>query len=71
MQQKLQILFTSACCKKNPEVDLAEEFLKHRILVYSGVCYETIQKNGCRFRVPAAEDMPAVMEALKAIDAID
>ncbi|MBR5590197.1 MAG: histidinol-phosphate aminotransferase family protein [Anaerotignum sp.] len=56
---------------KNPEVDLAEEFLKHRILVYSGVCYDTITKNGCRFRVPAAEDMPAVMEAMKAIDAID
>lgn len=56
---------------KNPDVDLAAEFAKHRILVYSGVCYETIGKNGCRFRVPAAEDMPKVMEALKAIDAID
>ena len=56
---------------KNPEVDMAEEFIKRRILVYSGVCYDTIGKNGCRFRVPAAEDMPNVMEALKEIDAID
>ena len=56
---------------KNPEVDMAEEFIKRRILVYSGVCYDTIGKNGCRFRVPAAEDMPKVMEALKEIDAID
>ena len=56
---------------KNPEVDMAAEFAKFRIWVYSGSDFDTIGKNACRFRVPAAKDMPRVMEALKAIDAID
>lgn len=56
---------------KNPAVDLADEFAKRRILVISGDDFYTIEKNACRFRVPAAEDMPKVMEALHAIDAID
>ncbi|MBR3909709.1 MAG: histidinol-phosphate aminotransferase family protein, partial [Anaerotignum sp.] len=56
---------------KNPEVDMAAEFAKFRIWVYSGCDFDTLTKNTCRFRVPAAKDMDRVMEALKAIDAID
>ena len=56
---------------KNPDVDMAAEFAKFRIWVYSGSDFDTIDKNACRFRVPAAKDMDRVMEALKAIDAID
>ena len=56
---------------KNPDVDMAAEFAKFRIWVYSGCDFDTLTKNTCRFRVPAAKDMPRVMEALKAIDEID
>ena len=56
---------------RNPAVDMAAEFAKFRIWVYSGCDFDTLTKNSCRFRVPAAKDMDRVMEALKAIDAID
>lgn len=56
---------------KNPDVDLAEEFAKHRILVLSGSDFYTIEKNSARFRVPSAEDMPKVLDVLKEIDAKD
>ena len=56
---------------KNPAVDLAEEFAKRGILVISGKNFLTTNKNSCRFRVPGAEAMPKVLEAMKEIDAID
>ncbi len=56
---------------KNPSIDLAEEFAKRRILVISGNDFYNVAQNSCRFRVPAAEDMPKVLEAMKEIDAID
>ena len=56
---------------RNPDVDMAAEFAKFRIWVYSGSDFDNIGKNACRFRVPAAKDMPRVMEALKAIDEIN
>ena len=56
---------------KNPDVDMAAEFAKFRIWVYSGCDFDTLTKNTCRFRVPAAKDMDRVMEALKAIDEIE
>ncbi len=56
---------------KNPNIDMEAEFIKHRIWVYSGADFETIGKNACRFRVPAAKDMDRVMEVLKIIDHMD
>ena len=53
---------------KNPAINLAEEFAKRRILVISGDDFYNVDKNSCRFRVPAAEDMPKVLEAMKEID---
>lgn len=56
---------------KNPNIDLAEEFAKYRILVISGSDFYQIGKNSCRFRIPAEQEMPKVLEAMKAIDQID
>lgn len=56
---------------KNPNVDLAEQFAKRKILVISGKDFYSIEKNSIRFRVPAAADMPRVLEAFAEIDAID
>lgn len=54
---------------EDPAVDLAEAFAKHRILVISGSDFYTLSKNSVRFRIPAAADMPKVLEALRQIDA--
>lgn len=52
----------------DPNVDLAEEFAKRKILVISGDDFYTLGKNSVRLRVPAEKDMPAVIRALEEID---
>ncbi len=53
---------------KNPEVDLAAEFAKRRILVISGACFDGIAKNSVRFRIPKPEEMPRILEVMAEID---
>lgn len=52
----------------DPQVDLAEEFAKRRILVISGKDFHNLGKNSVRLRVPGEADMPKVLQALKEID---
>lgn len=52
----------------DPQVDLAEEFAKRRILVISGKDFHNLGKNSVRLRVPGEKDMPKVLQALKEID---
>ncbi len=52
----------------NPDLDLAEEFGKRRVLVISGSDFHGIGKNFVRLRLPAAEDMPQVLAAMEEID---
>lgn len=52
----------------DPAVDLAREFARRRVLVISGTDFSGIGKNSVRFRVPAAADMPRVLEALADMD---
>ena len=53
---------------QNPEIDLAAEFAKRRILVISGNDFENIGQNSVRLRVPEEKDMPAVLKAMEEID---
>lgn len=53
---------------KNPDIDLAEEFAKRKILVISGNDFDNIGKNSVRLRVPEEKDMPAVLKAMEEID---
>ena len=53
---------------QNPEIDLATEFAKRRILVISGNDFENIGQNSVRLRVPEEKDMPAVLKAMEEID---
>lgn len=53
---------------QNPEIDLAAEFAKRRILVISGKDFDNISKNSVRLRVPEEKDMPAVLKAMEEID---
>lgn len=52
----------------DPGVDLAREFARRGVLVISGTDFSGIGKNSARLRVPAAADMPRVLEALEDID---
>lgn len=52
----------------DPNINLAEEFAKRKILVISGDDFYGIEKNSIRFRVPAEKDMPAVLKAMEEID---
>lgn len=53
---------------QNPEIDLAAEFAKRRILVISGNDFDNIGQNSVRLRVPEEKDMPAVLKAMEEID---
>ena len=52
----------------DPQVDLAEEFAKRRILVISGKDFHNLVKKSVRLRVPGEADMPKVLHALKEIN---
>jgi histidinol-phosphate transaminase len=52
----------------DPQVDLAEEFAKRRILVISGKDFHNLGKKSVRLRVPGEADMPKVLQALKEIN---
>lgn len=53
----------------DPDVDLAREFAKRRILVISGSDFSGVGKNSVRFRVPAARDMAQALDVITDIDA--
>ena len=52
----------------NPNIDLAEEFAKRKILVISGDDFRSLGANSVRFRLPGEEDMPKVLAAMEEID---
>ena len=56
---------------KNPNLDLAQAFADHKIKVVSADSFSGIGKNSVRFRVPAAKDVPEVLAAFQAIDAME
>lgn len=56
---------------KDANINLAQEFAKHKIKVISGTSFENLSKNSVRFRIPMEKDYGYVMHALLDIDKIE
>jgi histidinol-phosphate aminotransferase len=54
----------------NPEVNLAEEFLKNRIKVTSGEHFQNVGKNSVRFRVCRPDELSEILKAIEEIEKI-
>lgn len=53
----------------DPQCDLKEMLLAQGILAYSGACFDGLQKNSVRLRLPREDAMPSLLAALRMIDA--
>lgn len=55
----------------NTKMNLLQEFFKHEVLTVPGNEFVGLAKNYIRFRIPKAEDMPRVLQAMQSINDIE